>query len=135
MAKSLKRQLDARFAQTLVDIVAAELNKNVNITDEHGVIIASFSKERITQVHEIAANMLQTGVIRECAVSEEDERQWKGVRKGWNVPILFENHCVGVIGVSGEPDTSAPYARLAARFVEAALQANARQEELVQALN
>ena len=44
MAKSLKRQLDARFAQTLVDIVAAELNKNVNITDEHGVIIASFSK-------------------------------------------------------------------------------------------
>ena len=135
MAKGLKRQLDARFAQTLVDIVAAELNKNVNITDEHGVIIASFSTERITQVHEIAANMLQTGVIRECAVSEEDERQWKGVRKGWNVPILFENHCVGVIGVSGEPDTSAPYARLAARFVEAALQANARQEELVQALN
>ena len=110
MAKGLKRQLDARFAQTLVDIVAAELNKNVNITDEHGVIIASFSTERITQVHEIAANMLQTGVIRECAVSEEDERQWKGVRKGWNVPILFENHCVGVIGVSGEPDTSAPYA-------------------------
>lgn len=135
MAQTSYRQLDDQFAQTLVDIVAAELKKNVNITDEKGVIIASFSKERIGQVHEIAANMLQTGIIRECAVSGEDERRWRGVRKGWNVPILFEDRCVGLIGVSGDPETAAPYARLAARFVEAALQANARQEELVKALN
>jgi len=129
------RGLDARFAQSLVDIVASELKKNVNITDYHGVIIASFSKERISQVHEAAAKFLKAGKIREFSVSAEDEQNMRGVRRGFNVPIMFENRCMGVIGVTGDPETAAPYARLAARFVEAALESNAHQEQLVRALN
>lgn len=127
--------LDPKFAQSLVDIVASELKKNVNITDRYGVIIASFSKERISQVHESAARMLEAGKIVEFSVSAEDEQNLKGVRRGFNVPIIFGNTCVGVIGVTGDPSMAAPYARLAARFVEAALEANARQEQLVRALN
>ncbi len=133
MAKEY-RSLDPKFAQSLVDIIATELNKNVNITDNHGVIIASFSKERINQVHEAAARMLRTGEIREFSVSIEDENNMSGVRKGFNVPIMFESRCVGVIGVTGDPETAAPYARLATRFVEAALESNASQEKFVQAL-
>lgn len=127
-------ELDPRFAQSLVDIVAAELNQNVNITDNHGVIIASFSKERISHIHEAAARMLISGPIREFSVTDAEERQLKGVRQGFNVPIIFNDCCVGVIGVSGEPHTAAPYARLAARFVEAALESNSRQEKLLRAL-
>lgn len=126
--------LDPRFAQSLVDIVAAELNQNVNITDNHGVIIASFSKERISHIHEAAARMLINGPIREFSVTGVEERRLKGVRQGFNVPIIFGDCCVGVIGVSGEPEIAAPYARLAARFVQAALESNARQEKLVRAL-
>ena len=127
-------ELDPRFAQSLVDIVAAELNKNVNITDNHGVIIASFSKERVSHIHEAAARMLISGPIREFSVTAEEELQLKGVRQGFNVPIMTGAGCVGVIGVSGAPDTAAPYARLAAKFVEAALESNASQEKLVRAL-
>jgi two-component system, NarL family, sensor histidine kinase NreB len=126
--------LDPEFAQSLVDIVAAELNKNVNICDDHGVIIASFSKDRITQVHEAAARMLLSGKAYEFSVTVEDELQLRGVRRGFNVPIMLGKRCVGVIGVTGDPETAAPYARLAARFVEAALESNARQEKLVRAL-
>lgn len=133
-AKELRSGLDPKFAQSLVDIVAAELNKNVNITDHHGVIIASFSKDRITQVHECAAFMLASGKAHEFSVSEEDEKQHPGVRKGFNVPIMFGDRCMGVIGVTGDPELAAPYARLAARFVGAALESNARKEELVNAL-
>lgn len=129
------KSLDSKFAQSLVDIVASELNKNVNITDYHGVIIASFSKERISQVHEAAAKMLKAGKIHEFSVSAEDEQNMKGVRRGFNVPIMFGSRCMGVIGVTGDPETAAPYARLAARFVEAALESNAHQEQLVRALN
>ncbi|MDD4601262.1 hypothetical protein SDC9_08997 [bioreactor metagenome] len=133
--KEVYTSLDPKFAQSLVDIVASELNKNVNITDHHGVIVASFSKERVSQVHEAAARMLKAGKIVEFSVSEEDEKNLKGVRRGFNVPIIFDSTCVGVIGVTGDPILAAPYARLAARFVEAALEANARQEQLVRALN
>jgi len=128
------QKLDAKFAQSLVDIVAAELNKNVNILDERGVVIASFSKERIGQVHEPGAMMLKSGVIKEFYVTKTDELRFSGVRTGFNMPIMFDNKCVGVIGVTGELKTSEPYARLAARFVEANLQSNARQEKLVGAL-
>jgi len=128
------QKLDSKFAQSLVDIVAAELNKNVNILDDRGVIIASFSKGRIGQIHECGAMMLQSGVIKEFYVTKDDEHRYKGVRTGFNMPIIFENKCIGVIGVTGELKTSEPYARLAARFVEANLQSNARQEKLVGAL-
>ncbi len=133
-SKEAYRSLDPHFSQTLVDIVAAELNKNVNICDQKGVIIASFSKERISQVHECAAIMLAFGRIYEFSVTDEDELRFRGVRKGFNVPIIFEGRCVGVIGVTGEPEAAAPYARLAARFVQAALESSARQEKLVRAL-
>lgn len=126
--------LDPRFAQSLVDIVAAELSKNVNICDHRGVIIASFSKDRISQLHESTAIMLGSGGVHEFSVSAEDEIKLKGVRKGFNVPIIVEGQCMGVIGVTGEPAEAAPYARLAARFVQAALESNARQEKLVRAL-
>jgi len=134
MSQKEFHSLDPKFAQSLVDIVASELNKNVNITNHHGVIIASFSKERIGQVHEAAAERLTSGNIEEFSVSAEDELRLRGVRRGVNVPIIFDNRCVGVIGVTGDPETAAPYARLAARFVEAALESNAHREKLMIAL-
>jgi two-component system sensor histidine kinase NreB len=127
-------KLDAKFAQSLVDIVAAELNKNVNILDERGVIIASFSRDRIGQVHESGARMLKTGAIKEFYVSKEEARYLSGIRQGFNMPIMFEKRCIGVIGVTGEQEMAEPYARLAARFVEANVQSNAQQEKLVRAL-
>lgn len=128
------KKLDPVFAQSLVDIVSTELQKNVNITDDKGVIIASFSKERITQVHEGAAKMLSSGKAAEFSISSEDEQRMAGVRRGVNVPIMLGNRCVGVLGVTGDPAMAAPYARLAARFVSAAMEANAHQEKLVVAL-
>ena len=126
------QKLDAKFAQSLVDIVAAELNKNVNILDEHGVIIASFSRERIGQLHEAAARMLKAGIVKEFYVSKGDELYLSGIRSGFNMPIMFEEQCVGIIGVTGEIDTAEPYARLAARFVEANLQSNVQQAPVIQ---
>lgn len=127
----IAKPLDKRFAQSLVDIVAAELNKNVNITDETGLIIASFSKERIGQIHEAAARMLRLGTPAEFAVTADDVLNMSGVREGFNVPIRYDGRCLGVIGVTGNAPAAAPYARLAAKFTEAALEANARQEQLL----
>lgn len=127
-------RLDAKFAQSLVDIIAAELKQSVIICDNLGVITAAFNRERIFQLHEGSALMLKSGIIHEIAISADDELRLKGVRKGFNVPIVVEGCCVGVIGVSGDPEEVAPYARLAAHFVQAALESNARKEKLMHAL-
>jgi signal transduction histidine kinase len=128
------QSLDPKFAQSLVDIIAAELNKNVNIVDKRGIIIASLSKERIGQRHEVGTQMLRSGKTHEFSVTENDQQHFFGVRTGFNVPIWLENECVGLIGITGKSEEAASYARLAAHFVEAALNANVRQEKLVKAL-
>jgi signal transduction histidine kinase len=126
--------LDYQFAQSLVDIVAAELKQSVIITDNRGVIIAAFHRERVSSVHEGAARMLSSGRIHEFSISAADVYRLKNVREGFNVPIVAEETCVGVIGVTGNPDEAAPYARLAAHFVQAALESNVRKEKLMQTM-
>lgn len=49
---------DVRLAQNLVDHIAAELGQNVNITNHKGLIIASFSKNRIGMIHEVADSFM-----------------------------------------------------------------------------
>ncbi|WP_245867568.1 hypothetical protein SPSIL_017990 [Sporomusa silvacetica DSM 10669] len=134
MKKDNYHVLDSTFAQSLTNIIAAELNQNIIICDHHGVIIAAFDRKRISQVHEGAANMLSSGNIREFSISSADEKLLKNVRRGYDVPIVVEGRCIGVIGVTGEPEKVALYARLAARFVQATLESNSRQQKLVQAL-
>ena len=125
---------DVRLAQNLVDHIAAELGQNVNITNHKGLIIASFSKNRIGMIHEVAEQKLKAGEYQEFAVTEEEARQYRGVRSGVNVPVLYDGICYGFIGVTGDPVIAAPYARLAAKFVKAILCSIAHKERLSEAM-
>lgn len=125
---------DVQLAQNLVDHIAAELNQNVNITNHKGLIIASFSKNRIGMIHEVAEQKLKAGEYVEFAVTEEEARQYRGVRSGVNVPVLYDGICYGFIGVTGDPVIAAPYARLAAKFVKAILCSISHKERLSEAM-
>lgn len=125
---------DAALAQKLVDSIAAELNQNVNITDHKGLIIASFDKKRIGTTHEITAKKLAAGEYREFSISEEEALIYPGVRRGVNVPIIYDHVCYGVVGVTGEPSQASPYARLATKFVTAMLSSLTHKEQWLQVL-
>lgn len=125
---------DAALAQQLVDSIAAELNQNVNITDHTGRIIASFDKKRIGTIHEITAQKLAAGEYHEFSVSALDAQHYPGVRRGVNVPIIYEDICYGVVGVTGEPTQASPYARLATKFVTAMLSSLTHKEQWLQVL-
>ena len=125
---------DVELAQNLVDHIAVELGQNVNITNHKGLIIASFNKNRIGMIHEVAEQKLKAGEYREFAVTEEEARQYRGVRSGVNVPVLYDDICYGFIGVTGDPAGAAPYARLAAKLVKAILCSIAHKERLSEAM-
>ena len=125
---------DAALAQKLVDSIAAELNQNVNITDHKGLIIASFDKKRIGTTHEITAKKLAAGEYHEFSISEQEALIYPGVRRGVNVPIIYDHVCYGVVGVTGEPAQASPYARLATKFVTAMLSSLTHKEQWLQVL-
>ncbi|MBP3040481.1 helix-turn-helix domain-containing protein [Bacillaceae bacterium Marseille-Q3522] len=96
-------QLSKEQAQDIVDKMMKDIPYNINIMNEHGVIIGSGNKKRVGTVHDGAVKALKTGKMIEVY---EDTRYAK---KGTNEPIVIDHKRVGVIGISGKPEEVRPF--------------------------
>ncbi|WP_431787532.1 sugar diacid recognition domain-containing protein [Vibrio harveyi] len=95
-------KLNEHNAKQIVDRAMKVIPYSVNVMDEMGRIIGSGDKTRIHQKHEGA--ILAITESRTVEINNETAKQLKGVRAGINLPILYLNQIIGVIGISGEPD-------------------------------
>ncbi|TLS38420.1 CdaR family transcriptional regulator [Pseudalkalibacillus caeni] len=94
--------LTRQIANVIVKETSIRLNRNVNIMNDKGVIIASRDASRIDHIHEGAVEVLRTGET--LKISPTDDGKWRGSQPGLNLPISFQNRIVGVIGITGNPD-------------------------------
>ncbi|MDG5786167.1 sugar diacid recognition domain-containing protein [Evansella sp. AB-P1] len=111
--------LDHALSQKFIDKTAAYFEHNVNIMDDKGIIIASKDHSRVGDFHEIAFNMLN-GKIESGIVNEE--QKYLGTKLGVNLFIDYKNKHIGVIGVSGNPETVQVFAEMLKTFIEAMLE-------------
>lgn len=102
--------LSEELARRIVERTMNVVNYNINIMNEHGVIIASGDKERIGTTHEGSIIALQRK--SEFNVSENESKRLNGVLQGTNTVIEFHNKIVGVIGITGKPKEVLGYAKL-----------------------
>jgi len=86
------------LAQKIVDNLKMTLNQQVNFMNTEGIIIASTNKDRINTLHEGAVKVLKT----KKSLFIEYDGQYKGAKKGINMPIYFDHEVIGVIGLTGE---------------------------------
>ena len=93
--------LTRAIAKTIVLETSLRLNRNINIMNEQGVIIASGNKDRIDQIHEGALEVVKTKAP--LAISPDEGGKWRGSQPGLNLPISFQDQIVGVIGITGNP--------------------------------
>lgn len=64
--------------------------------------MASCDNSRVDDIHEGALEVLRT---RETLRITEDERgKWRGAQPGVNLPIVFQEKIVGVLGITGNSD-------------------------------
>ena len=94
--------LTKAIAKTIVLETSNRLNRNINIMNEQGVIIASGNMERIDQIHEGALEVIKSKAP--LSISSDEEGKWRGAQPGLNLPISFQNQVVGVIGITGNPE-------------------------------
>lgn len=94
--------LTKQLAEEIVRQTMIRLNRNLNVMDTNGMILASGDIERVERIHEGAAHVARTGENLWISAANLDE--WKGSKPGVNMPILFQQQLVGVIGISGEPE-------------------------------
>ena len=118
--------LEPSLAQKFIDKTAKDLKYNINIMNEKGIIIASKDSSRIGNFHEVAYGILngtlKTGVVR-------DNKKYIGTKPGINMIISYKNKPVGVICVSGNPDTVGSFATLVKRSLEAMLEYEMQMKE------
>lgn len=113
-------------AMQIVTDISEIIHQNINLMDEKGVIIASTDLNRIGQFHEGASKVI-TQNLEELVIYEDSELE--GTRKGINLPVRFDGHIVGVIGMTGEHDQVVKYGQILKKMTEILLLENYLKEQ------
>jgi len=111
------------IADNIVKETMRRLDRNINIMDADGTIIASGDRRRIGERHAGAAEAIRTG--RPVAVKPSDDADagaGKGPLPGVNLPIVFQQRTIGAIGITGDPEYVAEFAELVRMATELMLQ-------------
>ncbi|WP_081756971.1 CdaR family transcriptional regulator [Gorillibacterium massiliense] len=122
-------QLTKKQAQEIVDKMMMDIPYNINIMNEHGVIIGSGKKERVGTVHQGAVKALCTGRMVEVWTDGRFEK------KGTNEPIVIDHKRIGVIGITGNPDEVRPFCNLVRTTVSLLIEQQISFENQSQAEN
>lgn len=93
----ISRELAQKVVDHLMDIV----QRNVNIMDCGGIIIASGQRQRINTFHQ--GGKLAVSEHNVIEIPPKDVHQYAGALPGVMWPIDLKNKIVGVVGVTGEP--------------------------------
>ena len=102
-------------AMKIVNEMSDIIHQNVNMMNAEGIIIASTDPTRIGQFHAGAKKIL-IQKLDEICVDYDDE--YEGAKKGVNLPIIFQNELVGVIGITGEKNEVAKYGQIIKKMTE-----------------
>lgn len=111
--------LEPALAQKFIDKTAKNLEYNVNIMNDKGIIIASKDSSRIGNFHEVAYNLLN-GILVSGIVKEG--QKYLGTKPGVNMFIDYKDNHVGVICVSGNPKNVNGFAEFVKASMEAMLE-------------
>jgi carbohydrate diacid regulator len=112
--------ITAELAQRIVDRIMPIVQQNVNIMNSSGMIIGSGQKDRINTCHKGAEDVAASG--EELEIYPHDLERYPGTLPGLNWPIVLGTQTVGVVGVSGHPDTVRNTAKLVKMVTELILE-------------
>lgn len=103
--------INQSFAVRFIHRIRAQTDYNVNIVNEHGIIIASCDEARVGTFHSVAFDMIKNNISSDTLY--EVTGNLCGVTSPGVNLLLRENLLpIGVIGVSGNPETVMPLAKV-----------------------
>lgn len=120
--------IDQSIAREIAEQLSETIGQKINMMNTDGVIIASSDYSRIGQVHGGARKIIEDGLPY---LIVEDDTQFEGSKNGVNLPIVFENEVVGVIGITGPVARVFQYGNIIKRMTEILLLDSKAKEQLV----
>ncbi|MCP1122968.1 helix-turn-helix domain-containing protein [Bacillus sp. 3103sda1] len=116
------------LANKIVREVRRLITENIIIIDINGTIIASTDQERLGSFHEGALRCAEQK--RTVIITNEDEQSLCGVKAGINLPLLFHDEVIGVIGITGDPENISQYGEILRKMTELLIHENYFVEQL-----
>jgi carbohydrate diacid regulator len=116
------------LAKKIVREVRRLIDEHIIIIDISGMIIASTDPARIGTFHEGALICCQQK--KTVIITKEDEHWLLGVKAGINLPLLFHDEVIGVIGITGEPENISQYGEILRKMTELLIHENYFVEQL-----
>ncbi|KSU57070.1 hypothetical protein AS034_21770 [[Bacillus] enclensis] len=118
--------ISSQIAQSIVEETVKVIHRNINFMNSDASIIASVDQDRIGDFHEGALKVLQT---KQTVIIHEDD-EFKGAKKGVNLPVYLNNRILGVIGITGEPNEVVQFGEVIKRMTEILLKEAHLEEQL-----
>jgi carbohydrate diacid regulator len=112
--------ITSELAQPIVERIAKVVDRNINIMNAEGAIVASSDSERIHQVHQGAIEVMK--MKSERVIYPSECGNLRGTKPGVNLPILYLGECIGTVGITGDPIEVYNIASIVKITVEALLQ-------------
>ena len=93
------QMLTKKIANEIVRETSLRLQRNINIMNTEGIILSALDKSRVGAIHEGALKVLETKKTLVIHAGQD----LKGAQPGINLPIVFLDQIIGVIGITGDP--------------------------------
>ena len=119
-----------RYGTAIVKRLERILDKNVNIIDKEGRIIASTDASRVGTLHECGRQCAQSRRI--ITVTSDMLDRYPGSREGINLPIIYRDELMGVVGITGEPSQVESLGMVIKEVVELMLAEYDRTQDIFQ---
>jgi carbohydrate diacid regulator len=111
--------LTSKLAQPIIEQIYKVLGHNINIMNNEGIIVASSDSERISQIHQGAIEVMK--MKSERVVYPSENGKLIGTKPGVNLPVFFQQECIGTVGITGDPNEVYNTARMVKITVESLL--------------
>ncbi len=114
--------LQPELAEKIVREVQKLIAEEIIVVNTEGIIMASTNRDRIGTFHEGA--FITSQQKKKLIITEKDTPQLKGVKSGINLPIFFQHDVIGVIGITGDPETVTPFGEIIRKMTELLISEN-----------
>ncbi len=112
--------IDPTIAEAIVASIKGVIRHNINFFNTQGIIIASTDATRVGTAHAAARQVLDTGTT----VNVDAEHRYEGARNGINMPVIFNESVIAVIGITGPVEEVMPFGTIVKKMTEILIREN-----------
>lgn len=127
--------MDKIIASKIVNFIFDEAGLYSIVCDYNGMIVAAKVASRVGDYHQASQKMLKEKSAHAIVTPAEAERSGGTMKAGVSLPIVYQNEWIGSFGISGDPVTTEPIAKIAAGIVRKEFQEAGRASLLLDQAN